>query len=160
MIDILNNLLDSINKEATVLFTAALPLIEVRGAIPVGVSLGMSLIHTFILSIVGSMIPVPIILFGTRPIFTRLRKTKLFRGLIEKLTTRSLRRSGKIQKYGFWGLLIFVAIPLHGTGVWSGDLAAEILDMRFKLAFPAILIGNIIAGIIMLILSHGVVTLL
>jgi len=160
MIDILNNLLDSINKEATVLFTAALPLIEVRGAIPVGVSLGMSLIHTFILSIVGSMIPVPIILFGTRPIFTRLRKTKLFRGLIEKLTTRSLRRSGKIQKYGFWGLLIFVAIPLPGTGVWSGALAAALLDMRFKLAFPAILIGNIIAGIIMLILSHGVVTLL
>lgn len=153
----LKELLNFLSVEFTVMLTAALPIIELRGAIPVGISLGLSPIHATFLSFIGSMIPAPILLFSIRPIFNYLKKTKAFRNMIDKLTSRSLQKSDKIQKYGFWGLILFVAIPLPGTGVWSGTLAAALLDMRFKRAFPAILIGNAIAAIAIMTLSHGVV---
>ena len=147
-------LLNFLSIELTVLLTAALPIIELRGAIPVGISLGLSPIHATLISLVGSMIPVPFILFSIRPIFNYLKTTKMFKKLIHKLTDKSMSKSGKIQKYGAWGLLVFVAIPLPGTGVWSGSLAAALLDMRFKWAFPAILVGNIIAAVIIMGLSN------
>ena len=142
------------------MLTAALPIIELRGAIPVGMSLGISPAHATAISFIGSMIPVPFILFTIRPIFNYLKKTRLFKKLVHKLTDKSLNKSGNIQKYGAWGLLIFVAIPLPGTGVWSGSLAAALLDMRFKWAFPAILVGNLIAAVIIMGLSNGVVSVL
>lgn len=151
---LLNQLLNFLSIELTVMLTAALPIIELRGAIPVGMSLGMSPAHATVISFIGSMIPVPFILFTIRPIFNYLKKTKLFKKLVHKLTDKSLNKSGKIQKYGAWGLLVFVAIPLPGTGVWSGSLAAALLDMRFKWAFPAILVGNIIAAVIIMGLSN------
>lgn len=151
---LLNQLLNFLSIEITVLLTAALPIIELRGAIPVGISLGLSPIHATLISLVGSLIPVPFILFSIRPIFNYLKTTKMFKKLIHKLTDKSMSKSGKIQKYGAWGLLIFVAIPLPGTGVWSGSLAAALLDMRFKWAFPAILVGNIIAAVIIMGLSN------
>jgi uncharacterized membrane protein len=150
----IKELLNFLSIELTVMLTAALPIIELRGAIPVGMSLGMSPAHATIISFIGSMIPVPFILFTIRPIFNYLKKTKLFKKLVHKLTDKSLNKSGNIQKYGAWGLLIFVAIPLPGTGVWSGSLAAALLDMRFKWAFPAILVGNIIAAVIIMGLSN------
>lgn len=153
----ISELINFISKEFTVMLTAALPVIELRGAIPVGLSLGLSPIHSFFLSFIGSIIPVPFILFTIRPIFNYLRKTKTFKKMVNKLTNKSLNKSGNIQKYGAWGLLVFVAIPLPGTGVWSGSLIAALLDMRFKLAFPAIFIGNLIAGLIIMALSHGFV---
>lgn len=156
MESILKELLDFLSIEFTVILTAALPVIEVRGAIPVGISLGLTPIHSLFLSLIGSMIPVPFILFSIRPIFNYMRKTKIFKKLVYSLTNRSMAKSGNIQKYGVWGLLVFVAIPLPGTGVWSGSLIAALLDMRFKWAFPAIFIGNVIAGILIMALSHGV----
>jgi uncharacterized membrane protein len=154
---IIKELLNFLSVELTVLLTAAMPIIELRGAIPVGMSLGLSPAHATIISFIGSMIPVPFILFTIRPIFNYLKKTKLFKKLVHKITDKSLNKSGNIQKYGAWGLLVFVAIPLPGTGVWSGSLAAALLDMRFKWAFPAILVGNLIAGILVMTLSNGVV---
>jgi uncharacterized membrane protein len=150
----MQSLLNFLSIELTVMLTAALPIIELRGAIPVGMSLGMSPAHATVISFIGSMIPVPFILFTIRPIFNYLKKTKLFKKLVHKLTDKSLNISGNIQKYGAWGLLVFVAIPLPGTGVWSGSLAAALLDMRFKWAFPAILVGNIIAAVIIMGLSN------
>lgn len=147
-------LLNFLSIELTVLLTAALPIIELRGAIPVGISLGLSPIHATLISLLGSMIPVPFILFSIRPIFNYLKTTKIFKKLVHKLTDKSMSKSGKIQKYGAWGLLVFVAIPLPGTGVWSGSLAAALLDMRFKWTFPAILVGNIIAAVIIMGLSN------
>lgn len=152
----IQQLFNFLSIELTVLLTAALPIIELRGAIPVGISLWLSPLHAAILSFVGSMIPVPFILFTIRPIFNWMKKTKLFRKLVNRLTNKSLNKSGQIQKYGAWGLLVFVAIPLPGTGVWSGSLAAALLDMRFKWAFPAIFVGNLIAGILIMGLSNGV----
>lgn len=150
-----NEIFNFLSKELTVMLTAALPVIELRGAIPVGISLGLTPVHAAILSFIGSMIPVPIILFSVRPVFNYLRKTKSFRNLVYRLTDKSLNKSHRIQKYGAWGLLLFVAIPAPGTGVWSGSLIAALLDMRFKWAFPAIFVGNLIAGALIMGLSHG-----
>jgi len=160
MESIIKSLLDFLTIELTVLLTAAMPIIELRGAIPLGLSLGMSPFHATLISLVGSMIPVPFILFTIRPIFNYLKTTKTFKKLIHRLTDKSLSNNGqKIQKYGVWGLIILVAIPLPGTGVWSGSLAASLLDMRFKWAFPAILIGNIIAAFIVLGVSNSIINI-
>ena len=150
----IQQLLNFLSIELTVLLTAALPIIELRGAIPVGMSLGISPAHATAISFIESMIPVPFILFTIRPIFNYLKTTKIFKKLVHRLTDKSMSKSGKIQKYGAWGLLVFVAIPLPGTGVWSGSLAAALLDMRFKWAFPAIFVGNIIAAVIIMGLSN------
>lgn len=157
----LNKLLNFLSIELTVLLTAALPVIELRGAIPVGISLGLTPIHATILSFIGSMIPVPFILFTIRPIFNYLKTTRTFKKLVHKITDKSMNNnSGKIQKYGVWGLILIVAIPIPGTGVWSGSLVAALLNIRFKWAFPAILVGNLIAGILIMLLSNGVVSVI
>ncbi len=156
MESIIKQLIEFLSIEFTVIVTAALPVIELRGAIPVGISLGLTPIHASILSLIGSMIPVPFILFGIRPVLTYLKNTKPFRKLAIEITDRSLNNNGhKVQKYGAWGLVIIVALPLPGTGVWSGSLLAALLDIRFKWAFPAILFGNIIAAIIIMSISQG-----
>lgn len=156
MESIIKELIEFLSIEFTVIFTAALPVIELRGAIPVGIALGLSPIHASILSLLGSMIPVPFILFGIRPVLNYLKKTRFFRKLAVGITDRSINNnSHKIQKYGAWGLIVIVALPFPGTGVWSGSLLAALLDIRFKWAFPAILLGNIIAATIVMSISQG-----
>lgn len=153
----IKTLIGFLTIELTVLLTAAMPIIEMRGAIPVGMSYGLSPLHATLLSLLGSMIPVPIILFSIRPIFNAMKRTETFKHLAEKLTHKSMdKHAYKIKKYGFWGLVLVVAIPLPGTGVWSGSLAAALMDMRFKWAFPAIFLGNLIAAVLIVYLSKGV----
>lgn len=152
----LSQLFKFLSIEFTVLLTAALPIIELKGAIPVGISLGLTPIHSAALAFIGSIIPAPFILFTIRPVFNYLRKTKTLEKLINRFTDKSIAKSGNVQRYGAWGLLIFVAIPLPGTGVWTGSLIASMLDMRFKWAFPAIFIGNLIAGVLIMGLSGGI----
>ncbi len=148
---------EHVDPVIAVLITSALPLIELRGAIPVGMSLGMSAVDATILSYLGSIVPVPFILLLIKHIFKYLETTKVFGPIVSRLTHKTMNTNAdKIEKYGAWGLLIFVAIPLPGTGVWSGSLAASLMNMRFKWAFPSILIGNAIAGLIIMALSSGV----
>lgn len=145
------------SAELTVMLTAAVPVIELRGAIPVGISLGLTPLHATVVAFIGSMLPAPLILYTARPVFGYLKTIKFFRKLVNKLTDRSLNFSSKkIEKYGTWGLLLLVAMPIPGTGVWSGSLVAALLGMRFRLAFPAILAGNLIAGLLILGVSEGV----
>lgn len=152
----IETLMNFLTVEFAVLFTAAMPIIELRGAIPIGISLGLSPAHATILSLIGSMIPVPFILFTIRPFINYLKTTKTFNKLAHKIIHHSLEGNGsKVQKYGVLGLIIVVAIPLPGTGVWSGSLAAALLNIRFKWAFPAIFIGNIIAALAVMTISSG-----
>lgn len=156
----MHRLLDFLSIELTVLITAAMPVIEMRGAIPVGISLGLSPLHAAVLSFAGSMIPVPFILFGIRPIFNYLNATKLFKKLVDKLTESSKAKNSEvIRKYGVWALILIVAIPLPGTGVWSGSLIAALMGLRFKWAFPAILLGNVLAGILIMGITQGAIKL-
>ena len=106
----------------------------------------------------GNIIPIPFILLFIRQIFKVLKKTKLFRGLVMKLEDRAMRKSDQVKKYEFWGLMLFVGIPLPGTGAWTGTLAASFLDMGFKKSVIAVLLGVLLAGVIMGIASAGVFT--
>lgn len=161
MYSLMQLLLDSFGVKPMVLIISMFPVVELRGAIPVGIALGLSPASSALLSFVGGMVPVPFILFGIRPFSDYLRRTKLFKGIVDKVSTRSIEKHGsKVKKYGALALLFFVAIPLPGTGVWSASLIAALLNLRFKVAFPAILFGNLLAGIIVMSLSSGVATIL
>lgn len=159
MSEFLLDLFSLLSNEFKVMLTAAIPIIEVKGAIPVGIALGMKPIHAALLAFFGSIIPVPIILFTVRPLFNYLKETKTFKKIVNKLIHRSMNKSGNVKEYGYLGLFVFVAIPLPGTGVWTGSMIAALLDFRFKYAFPTILFGNLIASIIIVFLSFGMVNL-
>ena len=147
IIELLKNL-HIFSKEIQILIVSALPIIELRGAIPIGHILGLNSINVFIISLIGSMLPVPFLLKFLNPIFKKIRNYSFFRKRIDKITHRTLRRINRAKRFSLISLMIFVAIPLPGTGIWTGSLAACLTNLDFKKAFLAILIGNIIAGAI------------
>lgn len=156
----LETIMNLMTTEMKVLFTAALPVLELKAALPLGIALGMQPWHAFFTSYIGSILPVPFLFLLIRPMFKRFKMLAAFKGAIERLEHRTIHKSKNIQKYGAWGLFLFVAIPLPGTGVWTGTLGAVLLDIRFKWAFPAIVLGNLIAGLIIMILSQGAFALI
>jgi len=137
------------SKEIYIALVSMIPLIELRGAIPLGAALGLSALSTYIVAVLGNLIPIPFILWFARPIMAWIKKTKLLKPIADKLENKTLKNKDKIMKYSALGLFIFVAIPLPGTGAWSGALAAALMDMRFKYAFPSITLGVVTAGLIM-----------
>ena len=142
-------------NEAFVALVSMVPLIELRGGLPVAYALGMSIWLAVPICIIANMIPVPFILWFITPIFSALKKTKLFRPMVEKLEARAMGKSERVEKGWFWGLALFVGIPLPGTGAWTGALIASMLNIPFKKAFPAILLGVIIATVIVGLLVWG-----
>ncbi len=137
-------------------FVSILPIIELRGAIPVGSALGLSPLVTFIIAYLGNLLPAPFIVLFIRNIFEWMkRKSKRLGRIAEKLEKRAEAKKGTVEKYKFWGLLLFVAIPLPGTGAWTGALVAGMMNMRLKDAMPAIAVGVLIAGILMTGITEG-----
>ena len=146
----------SFGKEAIVFIISMIPILELRGALLVaGPLLGVPVATAIPLCIIGNIIPVPFILLLITPIFKWMKGTKLFRPMVEKLEAKAMSKSDKIEKYEFWGLVLFVGIPLPGTGAWTGSLIAALLGMKFKKAFPAVIIGILMATVIMTIISYG-----
>lgn len=150
-----NNLGDVLRPEVIVFIVSLLPILELRGGILVGFLLGMDLLPSFIIAFIGNIIPVPFILMFIKFIFKKLKKTRM-KGFIEKIENKAMSKSDQIQKYAYLGLLLFVGIPLPGTGAWTGSLIAALLDMDMKKSFGIIVLGVIMAGIIISILSYGV----
>ncbi len=144
-----------ISKELIVFLISMVPILELRGGLLAASAMGIPIVRAIWICVVGNIIPVPFILFLITPIFNWLKKTKLFRPMVERLERKALGKSGQIEKYEFWGLVLFVGIPLPGTGAWTGSLIASLLDVRFKKAFPAIILGIVMATVIMSILSYG-----
>ena len=105
----------------------------------------------------GNIIPIPFILLFIRQIFKLMKKTKVFRGLIERLENRAMGKSDQIKRYEFLGLLLFVGVPLPGTGAWTGSLIASLLEVDIKKSSIAILCGLIMATVIMYVVSYGIV---
>ena len=137
------------------------PVIELRGAIPIGVGAGLNLWLAIGVSIVGNLVPVPFIIIFIKKIFAWLRtKSEKLNGLVTRLEKRAENKSVTVQKYAFWGLFILVAIPLPGTGAWTGALVAAMLEMPLKKAFPAILLGVLGAGVIVSFVTYGAGALL
>ena len=131
-------------------FVSVVPFIELRGAIPFGIlALNMPWYQACLLSFAANCLPIPVVYFLTRPLFAYLRKTKLFSGFIDRFEAKMMK------KYKIIGLFLFVAIPLPGTGAYSGSVIAALLDMPFKKAFVSIACGVFVAGVIITLLSLG-----
>ena len=167
--DYLLDLLASVPKELVVLLISMIPIIELRGALPIAIlSFEMPWLEALLLCMIGNLIPVPFIILFLRPVFEWMKKTKLFRGLVIRLETHAKKKAEKAnekeqkndeqkkhkkQAVSFWALYMFVAIPLPGTGAWTGALIAAVMGMRLKHSFPAIAFGVLTAGVIMMLLS-------
>jgi len=147
----------SISPEIITFAISMVPVIELRGAIPYGAAMDLPIYMSAILAIIGNMLPVPFIVLFVRKIFDLLRKFKLFTKFVDWMERRVLSKSDRLAKYEKFGLAIFVALPLPGTGAWTGAMLAGLLGMRIKDSLPAILAGVIIAAIIVSAVSYGLI---
>ena len=135
---------------------AMVPVVELRGAIPFGVVRGLDLRTAIIASMLGNLVPVPFIILFIRKIFAWMRAhMPKLDGLVIRMEKKAEKNRAAVEKYAFWGLVILVAIPLPGTGAWTGALVAAMMEMRLKRAFPAIAIGVAIAGVIVSVITYG-----
>lgn len=146
-----------LGKYLTVFLISMIPLLELRGGlIAASCLLHLPAVPSLIVSIVGNMLPVPFILMFIMPLFDKLKKTKMMKKVVLWCEKKADKKKGKIEKLQYYGLFLFVAIPLPSTGAWMGSLIASILHMDKKKSFLSILFGVITAGIIMLIISYVV----
>ncbi len=152
--------LDGLPKELIVFIISLFPILELRGGLIASALLGLPLGRGIVFSLLGNILPIPFILLLITPIFDRLKKTKRIRPLVEKLEARSMGKSERIQKYEFLGLMLFVGIPLPGTGAWTGGLIASLLHIKLKKAVPAIFLGLLMATVIMCIITYGIPALI
>ncbi len=149
-----------IGKYLWVFLISMVPIIELRGAIPVAVGMGLPLIPSYIICIIGNMLPVPFIYFFARKVLVwgadKPVIGKFFTFCLEKGEKGGKKLQAKAGRGLFVALLLFVGIPLPGTGAWTGTLAASLLDMDFKSSVIAVMCGVLLAGVIMALISNGV----
>ena len=147
-----------IGKMCATFFISMLPVGELRVGLPYGIALGLEYPLALMAALLGNMIPVPFIIVYIKRIFAWMRRhMPRMNALITKLEDRANLKGETVQKYGHWGLLLFVAIPLPGTGAWTGALIAALLNIRTAKAVPVILIGVCIAAAIMTLITYGVI---
>ena len=140
-------------------FTAMIPVLELRAAIPMGIAAGLPVHLAMLSAIAGNLIPVPLILLLIRRVFRWLRHFPAMGDLIDRLERRAHLKGRTVQKYRSFGLMLLVAIPLPGTGAWTGALVASVLDIRLRTAMPAITLGVILASLLMTGLTLGLFNL-
>lgn len=143
-----------LTPEMVIFIVSLLPIVELRGGLIAAALLGVEWYVALPICVVGNMLPIPFILLFIRKVFDWLKKIKCLQATIVKLEAKTRKKGEKIQKKRLIGLVIFVGIPLPGTGAWTGALAADLLDIRIKHSLPAIALGVIIAGAIMLTVSY------
>lgn len=143
-------------RELIVFIISLMPILELRGGLIAAALLGLDGLKSFIICFIGNIIPIPFILWLITPIFDYLKKTKLFKGLVEKLEKKAMSKKDKIERLQYIGLFLFVGIPLPGTGAWTGCLIAALLNMNKKKAMLSAIAGVVMAGIIMMIISYGI----
>ena len=139
--------------------TAMIPVVELRGAIPLGISMGLPPLMVYVLAVLGNLLPVPFIILLVRRVFDWLRKGRFWGPKITAMERRAHLKGRMVRKYRLPGLVILVAVPLPGTGAWTGALVAALFDIRLRSALPAILMGVLLAGGIMLAVSCGLLAL-
>ena len=144
----------SASKDLVIFIISTLPVLELRGGILAAGMLNVDMVRAFFICLAGTLMPIPIILLFIRQIFEWLKNTRFVK-LVRKLEEKAKQKSKSVEKYKTFGLFIFVAIPLPGTGAWTGAMIAALLGMRFKNAMLSIAAGTLTAGIIMCIISYG-----
>ncbi|MBQ8783689.1 MAG: small multi-drug export protein [Clostridia bacterium] len=150
---------DKIPEELVVFVISLFPVLELRGGLIAASLIDIEWWKAFAFCFLGNMLPMPFILLFIRKIFQLMKKCGPLGKIVDKLEEKAHKHSDKVEKYGFWGLFILVAIPLPGTGGWTGALVAALMDLRMKKALPAIALGVLVAGIIVGTLSYGIVGL-
>ena len=145
-----------LSKELIVFIISMIPILELRGSLIAAGFLKMNFLSTYLIAVVGNMLPIPFILIFIDKIFIWLKKTPL-KNMVLRLEKRADAKSDVIRKYGKFGLFLFVAIPLPGTGAWTGSLAAALLRMKFRDAIIPIFLGVLTAGLIMSLISFGII---
>ena len=159
--DILNWLTTSGGgKFCFTVLVSMIPVVELRGGIPFGVSLGLSVPAAYLAAVIGNLLPIPFIIVYIRRVFRWLRKSlpRLDR-MVDALERKAHLKGRIITRYKYLGLTLFVAIPLPGTGAWTGALAAAFLDMPLRRAMPAVILGVLTAGVVISVLTFGVVNI-
>lgn len=153
-----NFFLETVGKRWCVFFCSMIPIIELRGAIPMGAAFGLPWWQTFLISVIGNMLPVPFILLFINAILSWMEgcRVKLFNKFAGWLLRKAEKNREKIEKYAFWGLAIFVGVPLPGTGAWTGSLVGAVVHLKFWKALLSALIGVLAAGVVMTMISYGV----
>ena len=149
-------MLDFIPVTFRILILAALPILEQKAAIPVGIIAGLPVWEVYILTLIGAIIPSPFIIWFIEHIFVFLRRYPIMDKIITKFEEKTRGKSANIQKYKLLGLFMFVAIPLPGTGVWTGSLAAALLGLGKKSAVMAVFMGAVVCGLIILAFTSSV----
>lgn len=152
---IIDALSGHLSPEIIAFIVSMLPILELRGGLIAAKIMEIDFWKAFIICYIGNMLPIPFILLFIRKIFDWLKRFKKVEALIEKLEARSVRKADKVKKYRLWGLFLFVAIPLPGTGSWTGALVADLFDIRIKYSLPVISLGVLAAGVIVSALSYG-----
>lgn len=149
--------LETVGRELCVFFCSMLPIIECRGAVPLGWGLGMPWWQTALFSIAGNLLPVPFILLFIRGLLKWMRgcRFKFFNKVAAWLDCKIEKHKGTIEKYSYWGVMIFVAVPLPGTGAWTGTMIASVLGLEPKKSFLAAIGGVLIATAIMTVGAYG-----
>lgn len=148
-------------KLVMTLLLSMVPVVELRGAIPMAVANNVPVWVAACVSVIGNLLPVPFIIIFVRKVFDWIRRhMPKLDGFVARLEKRAEKKSDLVRKSSFWGLVILVAIPLPGTGAWTGALIAAMLEMRLKDALPAIVLGVVIAGILVALASLGVIHIL
>ncbi len=140
-----------------VFLCSMVPIIELRGAIPMGAALDIPFYTNYIISVVGNMIPVPFILLFIRHVLNWMKKVPKIDKIALWIENKAEKNKAKVLKYATFGLYVFVALPLPGTGAWTGALVAAMLDIRMRKALPTILLGVMTAGVIMTLASYGAI---
>ena len=143
-------------KYLYVFLISMLPIIELRGAIPVGTALGLPWLTNYMLCVIGNMLPVPVILIFIERCLQLMKHFDLTKRFALFLEEKADKHKDKVTKYATWGLLLFVAIPLPGTGAWTGSLIAALIKMNMRKALFSVLGGVLIAGVIITLISYGV----
>ena len=147
---------EKIPPELTIFIISLMPILELRGGMIAARILDVNFYEAFAICYVGNMLPIPFILLFIKKIFEWLRRFKFFEKIIVRLEDKTERNKQKVLRYKSWGLLVFVAVPLPGTGGWTGALMAALLGIEFKRSLPIIALGVFIAGLIMSLLTYGI----
>lgn len=145
----------TVGKEAIVFLISLMPLLELRGGLLAASLLKVPLGKAVLICVIGNFLPIPFILLFIKKIFAWMRRFSCFRGLVERLENRAMGKSDQIKRVEFWGLMLFVGIPLPGTGAWMGSLIAALLEIDFKKALLAEILGIAMATVLMSLVSYG-----
>lgn len=152
--NIVNLFSTSSSKEFIIFIVSMLPILELRGGILAAGMLNVDMVQAFFICLIGTLVPTPFILFFIRQILDWMRNTRFVK-LVRRLEAKAEEKSKSIEKYKTFGLYVFVAIPLPGTGAWTGALIAALIGMRFKHAMISIVAGTVTADLIMCVISYG-----